>query len=91
MANDHLDQAFLMQQLARVELRIQRYQSREWDPENPYIVHKRQNILPKLIEARRRILEGNYGICDGCGNLISRRRLDKIPGALRCIDCSSTD
>ena len=88
MTHDLLDQAFLTHQFARIELRIRRYQSRTWDPENPYIVRKRHEILPKLIEARRRILEGGYGTCNECGHLISRARLDKIPGALLCTDCS---
>ena len=86
-----LDQAFLTHQLTRIDLRIERYRSRDWKPEDPYIVRKRNQILPRLIEARRRILEGGYGICDKCERLIPRGRLEKVPGALRCVDCSPTD
>ena len=85
---DNHDQAFLTHQLARIEMRIRRYQSRDWDPADPYIAQKRQIVLPKLIEARRRILEGGYGFCCGCGLAIPRSRLEKIPGAVGCVDCT---
>ncbi|HNQ43258.1 MAG TPA: TraR/DksA C4-type zinc finger protein [Candidatus Cloacimonadota bacterium] len=40
-----------------------------------------------LNDAMRRIQDGNYGICEMCGNLISDSRLEVIPYATLCIEC----
>lgn len=37
--------------------------------------------------ALERLEKGNYGICAGCGNPISRARLKAIPWADYCRDC----
>jgi RNA polymerase-binding transcription factor DksA len=37
--------------------------------------------------ALERLKKGNYGICAGCGNPISRARLKAIPWADYCRDC----
>ena len=37
--------------------------------------------------ALERLEKGNYGICAGCGNPISRARLKAIPWADYCLDC----
>lgn len=42
----------------------------------------------KLIEAALgRMDSENYGVCVDCGDTISRRRLEAIPWAIRCIAC----
>ena len=37
--------------------------------------------------ALERIHRGTYGICEGCGEVISRKRLKAIPFARFCISC----
>jgi DnaK suppressor protein len=42
----------------------------------------------KLIEAAlQRMDSKSYGVCEDCGEAISRRRLEAIPWADRCIGC----
>jgi DnaK suppressor protein len=42
----------------------------------------------KLIDAAlNRMGSENYGVCLDCGDPISRRRLEAIPWAIRCIAC----
>lgn len=38
--------------------------------------------------ALARIEDGSYGVCAGCGNEISARRLEVLSTATRCIDCA---
>lgn len=40
-----------------------------------------------LNDAMRRIQDGNFGICEMCGDLISEQRLEILPYATLCIDC----
>lgn len=44
-------------------------------------------ILPSQLAALVRIEQGLYGQCIGCPRRIERRRLQKVPAALRCISC----
>lgn len=46
-------------------------------------------VLPSLIRALHKIHQGRYHDCDSCGSSISRKRLELIPGALRCIECQA--
>lgn len=43
--------------------------------------------LGAVEEALRRIDQGTYGICEGCGHRIPKERLDVLPHAVRCIEC----
>jgi RNA polymerase-binding protein DksA len=43
--------------------------------------------LEQVEEARRRQVEGTYGICQNCGRQISAERLRARPAATLCIDC----
>lgn len=51
------------------------------------------NTLKDQVEevetALRRIDEGNYGICDTCGEPIAPARLEAMPAAHQCVDCAS--
>jgi DnaK suppressor protein len=38
--------------------------------------------------ALRKMPLGNYGVCEGCGNQISFKRLEAIPWTRLCIDCA---
>ncbi len=39
--------------------------------------------------ALQRILNGNYGICEGCGNTITMARLHAQPATRYCMDCEA--
>ena len=46
-------------------------------------------MLNKIEEALRAIAKGTYGICDSCGNLIRKQRLQAQPFSKTCIYCQS--
>jgi len=48
---------------------------------------RRRKRLAVLAAALRRIDEGEFGFCLGCGNEISLARLDIDPAVTLCIDC----
>jgi DnaK suppressor protein len=43
--------------------------------------------LQRIDEALRKFDEGTYGICEDCGEEISRERLKILPFAIYCTDC----
>ncbi|HNU86412.1 MAG TPA: TraR/DksA C4-type zinc finger protein [Syntrophales bacterium] len=49
---------------------------------------ERKTVL-ELIEAVKRIEEGNYGICEDCLKPISDKRLQAAPAATLCIECKA--
>lgn len=38
-------------------------------------------------KALKKIAEGNYGICEKCGNAIDAKRLEAFPSATACMNC----
>ena len=38
--------------------------------------------------ALQRVRQGNYGICESCGEEIPPRRLAVVPTAVRCMECA---
>lgn len=54
----------------------------EW---NQYV--SLQNELCKIEEARQRLAEDTYRICEDCENEISAKRLLAVPTAKKCITC----
>lgn len=44
-------------------------------------------FLRKVKEAKQKILDGTYGLCEDCGSEISQKRLIARPMACLCIDC----
>jgi len=44
-------------------------------------------FLKKLDESLRRIAEGTFGLCDGCGDDIELRRLEARPTTTHCVSC----
>lgn len=46
-----------------------------------------QKILYEVEKALERLDEGEFGICQRCGEKIAHKRLDAIPYARMCIDC----
>lgn len=47
-----------------------------------------QQEVQLLQAALKRIENGSYGICQGCGNPISDARLEAVPYAVVCRDCA---
>ncbi len=80
-----LSEAFLKRQELRIRTRINATQGaiarKRVDAD-----FKRQFVLPSQLTALVKICNGTYGTC-ACGVRISRKRLDKMPGAIRCIPC----
>ena len=43
--------------------------------------------IREIDEALERIRDGSFGLCDDCGEVISRARLEAIPYARQCLEC----
>ncbi len=52
-------------------------------------VSSQHQIIANINEALRAIEKGTYGVCDTCGELISKQRLAVLPFAKNCIKCQS--
>jgi DnaK suppressor protein len=50
--------------------------------------HARQELV-QVAAALRRIAEGNYGLCQDCGESIDARRLCALPATPYCTACQS--
>lgn len=47
--------------------------------------------LDRINEALKRIEEGDYGVCEECGETISKKRLMVVPFARLCINCQKEE
>ena len=64
--------------------------SSERDRELMYMLGDRERKKVKAIDnALLKIKEGTYGVCDECGEPISKKRLKIIPYSNLCINCQS--
>ena len=52
-------------------------------------VSSQHQLIANIDEALRTIDKGAYGVCDTCGELISKPRLAVLPFATNCIKCQS--
>ena len=52
-------------------------------------VGEQNKTLQKIDEALHRIEDGTYGICEMCGQLIRKPRLQHLPFAHTCMECQS--
>lgn len=50
---------------------------------------RERKLLAKIEAAISRIEDGEYGICDACGDDISLKRLEARPVTTLCIDCKT--
>ncbi len=50
---------------------------------------RERKLLAKIEEAIGRLDEGEYGICEGCGEDIGIKRLEARPVTTFCIDCKT--
>jgi DnaK suppressor protein len=48
---------------------------------------RERKLIGKIREALERIENGSYGICEECGNDISKERLEVRPVTTLCIEC----
>ncbi|HEX40665.1 MAG TPA: TraR/DksA family transcriptional regulator [Phycisphaerales bacterium] len=53
------------------------------------LVESERRILVEIDEALQRIENGTFGICEGLGEPIGKRRLEAIPWARYCVKCAS--
>ncbi len=53
------------------------------------IRERERKLLAKIEEALERIEEGEFGICEGCGEAIGQKRLEARPVTTLCIDCKT--
>lgn len=71
----------------------------EHDPEGSTIAFERSQVnaliqqahrhLGDIEAARIRLTDGQYGLCEDCGQAIAAARLDARPVARHCITCAS--
>lgn len=88
---------FVCWQHERILERIERYnrvstakeQLKETGDLTPYQHYKTSTVTAFLIKALERIKNGNYGICENCGNEIPVGRLLLVAPALQCVDCEN--
>ena len=52
---------------------------------------RERKLVKKIDETLRKIDDGDYGYCAGCGEEIGLRRLEARPTAHLCIDCKALD
>ena len=57
---------------------------------NYYMMNRENNYLQYLERALSMIVEGSFGICASCGELIDKERLIEGPHTSSCFDCKST-
>jgi len=57
---------------------------------NYYMMNRENNYLQYLERALLMIVEGSFGICGKCGELIDKERLIEVPHTSSCFDCKST-
>ncbi|KIX13641.1 RNA polymerase-binding protein DksA [Dethiosulfatarculus sandiegensis] len=48
---------------------------------------RERKLISKIEEALQRIEDGEYGICESCGDDISPKRLEARPVTTLCIEC----
>ena len=52
---------------------------------------RERKLIKKIDETLRKIDDGDYGYCNGCGIEIGLKRLEARPTATLCIDCKTLD
>ena len=50
-------------------------------------VDSQNRIVQKIDEALARIADGTYGVCENCGQLIRKARLQNLPFVHTCMEC----
>lgn len=55
------------------------------------MMEQEREKIKLLNDALNRVSAGNYGVCEICGNQIGDSRLEVIPYARYCMDCTSKE
>jgi DnaK suppressor protein len=53
------------------------------------LLDEQRRSLEALAAALERVMTGDYGRCDGCGEQISAERLEARPAAVCCVTCQA--
>jgi DnaK suppressor protein len=53
------------------------------------LIERAEDVLKSIDDALRRLEEGNYGVCESCGEDITVERLRAVPFATYCIECQT--
>ncbi|RME42408.1 MAG: hypothetical protein D6791_17780 [Chloroflexi bacterium] len=59
------------------------------DAMNGALLQIRSRHLEMVENALRRLEDGTYGICEGCGREIDPARLEVLPEAHLCVECQA--
>ena len=51
-------------------------------------LEREHELLGEIEAALERLEEGEFGICQGCGEHIPQRRLEALPWARYCVSCA---
>ena len=68
--------------------RLSRLDSMQMEEVRKDASRRRNQRIHELQEALRRMDEGDYGLCGGCGQWIAYARLEQRPEATLCGDCA---
>ena len=52
------------------------------------MLQSEEGVLTEINEAIERIGNNSYGMCDSCGKIIPKPRLNAIPYAKHCVNCA---
>lgn len=53
------------------------------------LMDSERKILAEIDDALIRLEDGKYGVCEGTGEFIPKKRLQAIPWARYCINCAT--
>ena len=68
--------------------RLSRLDSMQMEEVRKDAVRRRNQRIHELQEALRKMDEGSYGLCEGCGGWIAFARLEQRPEAVLCGECA---
>ena len=54
-----------------------------------YMIARNKKFLGYLDKALVMIKDSTFGICEQCGKIISKERLEEVPHTTKCFDCKS--
>jgi DnaK suppressor protein len=89
--------AALFQRLASVQHERKAPHSQQWEDQSQEreddetldaMVEEIRHDIAVVGHALQRLIDGHYGVCEGCGEAIDERRMEVIPFATRCIRCA---
>lgn len=55
------------------------------------LANNRLDLIAQMERALRRIEDGSYGVCESCGKLIPKGRLQAFPQATLCVECKQRE